>query len=77
MIAPQGGFPVGDSEFQEGQSIGVYPVQWQIDTTPSENEPFSPGVYAVQVAVCEGDCTNSHPYGGVYALANSQLTITQ
>jgi len=75
VIAPQDGFPVGDDEFTEGQSVGTYSISWQVQTTPSESEDWSAGLYQVQVAVCEGDCTNSHPWGGVYAQANTQFTI--
>jgi len=75
-IIPPDGFPLGDAEFEEGQTPGSYKVSWTLDSTPSENEPFSPGVYQVQVAVCAGDCTTNHAWGGVYAEANNQFSIT-
>jgi hypothetical protein len=68
--------PFGGEDFTEGQAIGSYGVAWQLDSTPSESESFQPGNYGVIVAVCEGDCTNSHPYGGVYAQAAAQFSIT-
>jgi len=71
-----GGFPLGDDVFEEGQADGLYQVTWPLDSTPSEQEPFSPGLYQVFVAVCEGDCSNEHPWSGVYANATTQFTIT-
>jgi len=68
--------PFGLSGFIEGQAIGVYEAEAGVDTTPQEMEPFNAGTWLCNVAVCEGDCTNDHPYGGVYADANITFTIT-
>jgi len=76
IVPPGADFPFGGEQFQEGQSIGAYKVQWQFQATPSENESFSPGVYQVQAQVCAGDYTNSHPYGGVYAQSTTTFKIT-
>jgi len=75
-IVPPADMPFGDEEFEEGQSKGAYKTQWQLQANPSEGESFSPGVYQVQVAVCAGDCTTAHAYGGVYAQANLSFRIT-
>jgi len=75
-ILPPDGFPLGDGEFEEGQAPGSYSAKWTVDTTPSEQEDFGPGIYQVQLAVCAGDCTTSHPWGGVYAQVNTQFKIT-
>jgi len=72
---PDGGFEVDGGEFTEGLAVGVYTVGWQLDTTTTQDDPFSPGVYQVQFFVCEGDCTTSHPYGGVYTSVNATFTI--
>jgi len=72
-----GGQPFGTAQFTSGQAPGPYGIGWQLQTQPSENEPFSPGSYGVQLAVCEGDCTNNHPYGGVYGFANGAFVITE
>ena len=76
QINPPDGFPMGDGEFTEPQTPGEYSIEWDLDSTPSESEAFSAGVYPIVVAVCAGDCSDSHPYGGVYAQANTQFKIT-
>jgi len=78
LVLPASPFdnPMSDFEFEEGQAPGQYSIQWQIQAQPSEGETFAPGVYQVQVAVCAGDCTTIHPYGGVYAYANTQFSIS-
>jgi len=76
IMAPDGN-DLGDGEFTEGQAPGRYNIAWQLQATPSEQESFGPGVYKIQMAVCAGDCTTAHPYGGVYAVGNTQFTITQ
>jgi len=75
VIDPTGN-PLGDAEFIEGQAKGTYDVQFQLQTTPSEQEAFGPGTYLVQLAVCEGDCTHEHPYSGIYAQAATSFKIT-
>jgi len=76
-VIPPDAFPFGEAEFEEGQADGKYDLQFQLQATPSEQEPFSAGTYYVSMAVCEGDCTTDHPYGGVYAAANVSFIITQ
>jgi len=68
--------PFGFSGFIEGQAVGVYEAEAGIDTTPQEQEAFNAGDWIANVAVCEGDCSNDHPYGGVYADANITFSIT-
>jgi len=68
--------PLGTAFFTDGQAQGYYRGSVGIDTTPSENEAFDSGIWIANVAVCEGDCTNAHPYGGVYADMNATFTIT-
>jgi hypothetical protein len=70
------GVGLGDDVFEEGQAGGMYQVTWPLDSTPSEQEAFGPGVYQVFVAVCEGDCTGDHKWSGVYANATTSFTIT-
>jgi len=68
--------PFGFGGFIEGQAVGIYEAEAGIDTTPQEMEPFNAGTWVANVAVCAGDCTNDHPYGGVYADVNVTFTIT-
>jgi len=75
IIPPGSGEVMSDGEFTEGQAPQTYTVEWTVPTTPSENEPFTAGTYQVSLAVCEGDCTTSHRWGGVYASAMTTFTI--
>jgi len=76
-IVPPDAFPFGEAEFTEGQAVGGYELVFELSTQPSEDEPFDAGSYIVQLAVCEGDCTTDHPYGGVYAQTQTSFSITQ
>jgi len=76
VIIPPDAFPFGGDDFVDGQAVGSYGIAFGLDSTPSEQEPFSPGSYQVQLAVCEGDCGNIHPYSGVYAQAFTSFQIT-
>jgi len=76
VVVPPAGLPLGGGEFNEGQPIGTYLVAFKLDTTPSEQEPFTPGVYQVEAALCAGDCSGRHKWSGVYCNATTQFTIT-
>ncbi|ELR22616.1 uncharacterized protein ACA1_034610 [Acanthamoeba castellanii str. Neff] len=56
---------------------GVYGAKFEVQTQPSEQEPFSPGQYIVQAAVCEGTCGSSHPYTKTLTKAQTSFYITQ
>jgi len=75
-ISSPGSEDLTGSQFTEGQPIGYYGIIWELSTTPSEQEPFSPGPYGVYLQVCEGDCTTVHPNGGVYASDKTSFSIT-
>jgi hypothetical protein len=77
VCIPQGGMPISGGSFVDGQKPGTYDARFSLKTQPSEQEPFNAGLYRVEVALCEGDCTTRHPWGGVYAEGTSQFTITQ
>ena len=76
VIPPQG-FPISGGKFVMGQAPGHYQFETTIDARPSENQPFQPGLYKVQYAVCQGDCTTKHPHSGVYASAVNTFSISQ
>jgi len=76
VVVPPAGMPIGGSEFDEGQDPGTYIVTFSLKTTPSEQEPFSPGEYDVEAALCAGDCSGRHKYSGVYCNATTSFTIT-
>eukprot|EP01112_Ceratiomyxa_fruticulosa_P018331 TRINITY_DN583_c0_g1_i1.p1 TRINITY_DN583_c0_g1~~TRINITY_DN583_c0_g1_i1.p1 ORF type:complete len:267 (+),score=65.91 TRINITY_DN583_c0_g1_i1:108-803(+) len=75
-VVPNNAEPFGGENLSTGQANGNYEIQWQLQTQPNEDEPFSPGLYAVVGAICAGDCTTIHPYGGVYANSTTSFTIT-
>jgi len=75
IIDPSGmGF--GGDDLVEGQAPDFYQVAWDLDTTPNQDEPFLPGNYTVQLAICAGDCSTVHKWGGVYAQTTTQFVIT-
>jgi len=77
-IVDPNGLSFGEADFVDTQAPGLYQAgPWQVQAEPSEDEPFSPGLYQVQFAFCEGDCTNKHPYGGVYSSALGSFNLTQ
>jgi len=76
VVIPPAGLPLAGAEFNEGQPPGTYVVTFSLDTTPSENEPFTPGDYEVEVALCAGDCSGRHKWSGVYCNGTSSFTIT-
>jgi len=76
VVVPPAGLPLGGSEFVEGQAPGVYSVSFSLDTTPSENDPFTPGSYEVEFALCSGDCSGRHKWSGQYCNGTTSFTIT-
>eukprot|EP01112_Ceratiomyxa_fruticulosa_P005526 TRINITY_DN1618_c0_g1_i1.p1 TRINITY_DN1618_c0_g1~~TRINITY_DN1618_c0_g1_i1.p1 ORF type:complete len:239 (-),score=42.70 TRINITY_DN1618_c0_g1_i1:82-798(-) len=77
QIQPPEGMIFGDSVLTEGQAPGNYQLAFTLDTTPTEDEPFLPGVYKTLLAICAGDCTTKHPNGGVYTNATTTFTISK
>jgi len=77
VYPPGNGMPISDGELVEGQAPGVYKISWSLDTSPNSGNDYIPGSYVAVLGVCAGDCTNSHPWGGVYATANITFTITK
>ena len=71
-----GSSSAGDGAFVDVQEPGMYQIAFQLDTTPSDDNPFNPGQYEVEFAVCEGDCTTKHKWGGIYDEATAGFTIT-
>eukprot|EP01113_Clastostelium_recurvatum_P017387 TRINITY_DN203_c0_g1_i2.p1 TRINITY_DN203_c0_g1~~TRINITY_DN203_c0_g1_i2.p1 ORF type:complete len:240 (-),score=61.76 TRINITY_DN203_c0_g1_i2:76-795(-) len=76
-IKPTNGEPIDDAVLSEGLAPGKYDITFRLKTTPTEDEPFLPGLYNVEVAVCAGDCSTKHPYGGIYATASTSFNITR
>jgi len=76
VVVPPAGLPLGGGEFNEGQADGTYIVAFKLDTTPSEEEPFTPGTYGVEAALCAGDCSGRHKWSGIYCNATTTFAIT-
>jgi len=76
VVVPPAGFPLSGGNFNEGQPPGTYIAEFTLDTTPSENEPFVPGNYEVDLFLCAGDCSGRHRWSGVYCNGTSSFTIT-
>ncbi|PRP77541.1 hypothetical protein PROFUN_14225 [Planoprotostelium fungivorum] len=64
------------STFIEGQEPGQYGMSWSLDTTPSDDQPWTVGAYPILFQICEGDCTGKHSHSRVYAQRTSSLQIT-
>ena len=54
VILPPNAFPFGGAENLYEQAVGSYGLRLSFQANPSENEPFTPGVYQCVAAVCEG-----------------------
>jgi len=77
VVLPPNGFPFGAGELVVNQTPNTYSVRFgPISTQPNEQEPFGPGVYKVQVAVCEGACGSSHSHSYTLSTRMAQFTIT-
>jgi len=76
VVVPAAGLPFGGGEFVEGQAPGTYIVTFKLDSSPTEQEPFIPGDYLVDAALCAGDCSGRHKWSGVYCNATTKFVIT-
>jgi len=76
VVIPPEGLPLGGGELNEGQPDGTYIVTFDLDSTPSEQEPFNPGSYGVEAALCAGDCSGRHKWSGVYCNSTTAFTIS-
>merc|ERR1711879_250198 len=57
-------------------SSGAYGTQLKFTATPSEQEPFSPGQYQVQAAICAGTCGSKHEHAKVLGVKAANFTIS-
>jgi len=76
VFPPDGSEPFGGGELLVDEVDGVYGVEFQLSTQPSESEDFGPGVYNFTVGLCEGTCGSIHAHAFTLATQNSQFTIT-
>lgn len=75
-ISPPDGEPFGDAELTEGFAPGSYGIKFQLQAEPSEQEPFSPGVYKYEIALCYGECGSQHPHSAILDVKTANFTIT-
>merc|ERR1712093_883213 len=77
VVLPPDGFAIEGGTLLVNVQPGVYGAKFEVQTQPSEQEPFSPGQYIVQAAVCEGTCGSSHPYTKTLTKSQTSFYITQ
>eukprot|EP01089_Gocevia_fonbrunei_P000484 TRINITY_DN104_c0_g1_i1.p1 TRINITY_DN104_c0_g1~~TRINITY_DN104_c0_g1_i1.p1 ORF type:complete len:262 (-),score=58.79 TRINITY_DN104_c0_g1_i1:28-771(-) len=77
VVVPPQAMPFGDGGLLVYQTPGMYSATLSFTASPSENEPFLPGQYYVQAAVCEGSCGSIHSHSKVLSVRNGQFKITQ
>jgi hypothetical protein len=76
VILPPVGFAIEGGTLLVNVQPGFYGAKFSVSTQASEQEPFVPGPYQVQAAICEGTCGSSHPYTKTLAKASTQFFIT-
>jgi len=69
--------PLEDEELSTGLAPNNYNSKFTLDTSDNKDNDWYPGTYKVLFAVCAGDCTTDHPYGGIYDQASTTFVVTQ
>eukprot|EP01130_Rhizamoeba_saxonica_P000596 TRINITY_DN10559_c0_g1_i1.p1 TRINITY_DN10559_c0_g1~~TRINITY_DN10559_c0_g1_i1.p1 ORF type:complete len:238 (+),score=57.60 TRINITY_DN10559_c0_g1_i1:35-748(+) len=72
-VFPPEGFPFGDGELMVQTPPGRYGAKLQFEAKPNQEEPFMPGTYTVEAALCEGSCGSIHPHS--YLMAKGKGTF--
>ena len=78
------GLPLESSFLLEAQKPGMYNTNIEIDAQPDPDcdpsqgpcEEWLPGLYPVQIAICNGECGSKHPHSKVYTQGVTNFTIT-
>merc|ERR1712232_422987 len=76
-VVPQDAEPIEGGNLIVDQEPGTYQAGFKIQAKPSQQEPWNPGQYFTEVAVCEGTCGSRHPDSFLLGLRNTSFTITQ
>ena len=74
---PAPAFPFGSAQLVEGFKPGAYGVKFDLKAQPSQQEPFGPGKYGVETAICEGSCGSKHSHSKIYSTKTTSFEITQ
>ena len=77
VVSPPDAEPFGDAQLNEGFAPGSYTVQFELETQPSEQEPFDAGNYQVELALCNGECGSKHKHSQIFSTKTATFTITQ
>jgi hypothetical protein len=76
QIEDPSGEIMGDGVVIPGYYTGSYALNFQLNTQPSEDEPFNPGTYNVQIIVCEGECGSKLPHSRILSTKSVSFEIT-
>eukprot|EP01130_Rhizamoeba_saxonica_P002328 TRINITY_DN12154_c0_g1_i1.p1 TRINITY_DN12154_c0_g1~~TRINITY_DN12154_c0_g1_i1.p1 ORF type:complete len:235 (+),score=62.95 TRINITY_DN12154_c0_g1_i1:51-755(+) len=77
ITPPQGsGEPFGAAELLIQAAPGRYGVKLELEAKPSQQQPFSPGTYNIQVGLCEGTCGSKHPHTHLLGMGTGSFQIT-
>lgn len=81
-IEPVDKIPLGDEFMLYQQGPGSYKVEFKVDATPNPDcndpmcEQWLPGLYNIDLALCDGECSGKHPHSRMYGEAKANFTIT-
>ena len=69
--------PIESGEvLSDGFMPGTYQLNYVLDTSPTSTQPFSNGVYKIQVDLCEGMCYSQKPNSKLLATGNGNFIIS-
>lgn len=77
LVLPPASSPMGEGFLLVDQTPNTYNDRFSLKTQPSEQQPFNPGEYKVEVAVCEGSCGSTHSNTKTLSVAKTSFTLTQ
>lgn len=77
LVLPPASSPMGEGYLLVDQTPNTYNDRFTLKTQPSEQQPFNPGEYKVEVAVCEGSCGSTHSNTKTLSVAKTSFTLTQ
>jgi len=78
------GIPLEDSFLNVAQPAGSYIERINLNAKPDPDcdpsqgpcESWAPGLYFVEMAICNGECGSKHPHSAIYSMAKANFTIT-
>eukprot|EP01092_Planopodium_desertum_P009701 TRINITY_DN42174_c0_g2_i1.p1 TRINITY_DN42174_c0_g2~~TRINITY_DN42174_c0_g2_i1.p1 ORF type:complete len:234 (-),score=76.87 TRINITY_DN42174_c0_g2_i1:57-731(-) len=76
-VIPPDAFPFGNGELLINQATGGFGASLQFQANPSEQEPFDPGNYTAQAAICSGTCGSDHPHARILGVKSCKFQIIE